>query len=219
MDGDTYESLRARGYSHGFAGRYPRRVSERQRPCQDARMADEIVWEEPPEHAVMPPARGQYRDFAQALRQNKDKWAILPGDRKSPDSAKNTAQNVRRGIMKDFTKGEFEVAVDGKKIYVRWVGAQNKAAQQAAEEADTSATEAQTADAADDDEHETHDSKKVRAWGRANGYDLPDRGRMPQAVVEAYRKAHAVYDRQPDAGAGEQEAGMEPPRVAVPEQV
>ncbi|MFC9705228.1 histone-like nucleoid-structuring protein Lsr2 [Streptomyces sp. NPDC056943] len=33
--------------------------------------------------------------------------------------------------------------------------------------------------------HERH----PRAWARAHGYDVPDRGRMPVAVLDAWRKA------------------------------
>lgn len=33
-------------------------------------------------------------------------------------------------------------------------------------------------------------AKEVRAWARANGYDLPDRGRIPADVQSAYAAAH-----------------------------
>lgn len=32
----------------------------------------------------------------------------------------------------------------------------------------------------------------VRAWARANGHDVPDRGRIPRDVRVAYDKAHAA---------------------------
>lgn len=33
-------------------------------------------------------------------------------------------------------------------------------------------------------------SKLVREWAKANGHDVPDRGRIPQAVQDAYNAAH-----------------------------
>lgn len=35
------------------------------------------------------------------------------------------------------------------------------------------------------------DYTKVRAWGRANGFTVPDRGRIPKAVLEGYLAAEA----------------------------
>ncbi|MFE5592943.1 histone-like nucleoid-structuring protein Lsr2 [Streptomyces sp. NPDC056549] len=32
----------------------------------------------------------------------------------------------------------------------------------------------------------TADSRDIRAWARANGYDVPDRGRIPVAILEAW---------------------------------
>lgn len=34
------------------------------------------------------------------------------------------------------------------------------------------------------------DPRAVRAWAKREGYDVPDRGRIPSAVNEAYRNAH-----------------------------
>ncbi|GHF40817.1 hypothetical protein GCM10010218_22790 [Streptomyces mashuensis] len=33
-------------------------------------------------------------------------------------------------------------------------------------------------------------TQEVRAWARAHGYDVPDRGRIPGAVIDAWREAH-----------------------------
>jgi hypothetical protein len=30
----------------------------------------------------------------------------------------------------------------------------------------------------------------VRAWAKENGYDVPDRGRIPKEILEAYQNAH-----------------------------
>lgn len=32
----------------------------------------------------------------------------------------------------------------------------------------------------------------VRAWARENGHEVPDRGRIPAELVDAYREAHAA---------------------------
>lgn len=33
-------------------------------------------------------------------------------------------------------------------------------------------------------------AKEIREWARSNGYDVPDRGRVPAEVREAYDSAH-----------------------------
>lgn len=33
-------------------------------------------------------------------------------------------------------------------------------------------------------------AREVRDWARANGYDVPDRGRVPNEIREAYDAAH-----------------------------
>jgi hypothetical protein len=35
------------------------------------------------------------------------------------------------------------------------------------------------------------DTAEIRAWAKANGYDVNDRGRVPAGVREAYEKANA----------------------------
>jgi hypothetical protein len=37
---------------------------------------------------------------------------------------------------------------------------------------------------------EAHSAKEVRAWARSNGHEVPDRGRIPADVREAFDKAH-----------------------------
>ena len=36
----------------------------------------------------------------------------------------------------------------------------------------------------------TTDTNDIRAWARANGYDVPDRGRLPVAILEAWKATH-----------------------------
>jgi hypothetical protein len=35
-------------------------------------------------------------------------------------------------------------------------------------------------------------SRDLRAWAKSNGYDVPDRGRVPRSIQDAYDKAHAA---------------------------
>lgn len=36
----------------------------------------------------------------------------------------------------------------------------------------------------------THTAREIRDWARSNGYDVPDRGRIPANVREAFEAAH-----------------------------
>lgn len=47
-------------------------------------------------------------------------------------------------------------------------------------------------------EPESIDSKAVRAWAAENGIDVPKRGKIADAVVEAYTKAHAAPEPTPE---------------------
>ncbi|MEV0367979.1 Lsr2 family DNA-binding protein [Nocardia fusca] len=38
------------------------------------------------------------------------------------------------------------------------------------------------------------DSRVIRAWARANGYDLPDSGRIPAAITEVWERANVRSD-------------------------
>ena len=35
-----------------------------------------------------------------------------------------------------------------------------------------------------------HSAKEIRDWARSNGHDVPDRGRIPAGVREAFEAAH-----------------------------
>ncbi|WP_063063506.1 Lsr2 family DNA-binding protein [Nocardia violaceofusca] len=41
---------------------------------------------------------------------------------------------------------------------------------------------------------QTVDPHVIRAWARANGYDLPDRGRIPTAITQAWQRASIRSD-------------------------
>lgn len=36
----------------------------------------------------------------------------------------------------------------------------------------------------------THSAREIRDWARSNGYDVPDRGRIPADIREAFEAAH-----------------------------
>ncbi len=140
-------------------------------------MAD-IQWRTPPEHVLNQQRRTQYDDFADALKQRPQEWAVLPGEKGSVDSARSTALNIRNGRMSAFKpKGQWEAVTDGTTIYVRFKG-----------EPSTEGEDVQQ-------EHvEVEGGRKVeasviRAWARENGFDMPERGRLGANVIAAFEEA------------------------------
>jgi hypothetical protein len=47
------------------------------------------------------------------------------------------------------------------------------------------------------------DTKAVRAWARANGYEIGDRGRIHQRIIDAYSKAELGPEPKPKVSAPE----------------
>lgn len=47
-------------------------------------------------------------------------------------------------------------------------------------------------------------SQRVREWGRANGFDVADRGRIPEPLTEAFDKAHDRAPTKPPLPSAEQ---------------
>lgn len=92
--------------------------------------AANLVWEEPPtKHA----RGGKYAEFAQALRQNPGRWAVLatlPAARKK--TAWSSSNGINSGKLIDFRddNGTFESRVrstgDETRIYVRFVPTEAK---------------------------------------------------------------------------------------------
>lgn len=82
--------------------------------------------------------------------------------------------------MRDFTRGEFETAVDGPKLYVRFVDPATRSQDEPTEgSSDEIAVGSMQHLAAD-----------VRTWARTNGFaDIPERGRLPQHVIHAFEEA------------------------------
>lgn len=152
----------------------------------------EITWEDPPAAAVRAQGRaGKYRAFAEALRDHEGKWALLPaseGEERSDKGAQNTAQNIRRGVIKGFTKDEFEAVSDGGKVYVRFTGAKEP------EEKETDPNEtdeeraAREAEEAERVQAEADFAPKVRQWAAVKGIPVAERGRLPHGLVRDYCK-------------------------------
>jgi hypothetical protein len=140
----------------------------------------EITWEEPPQHLLDRRNRtGRYKDFAQELRNHPGKWAVLPGDKATESSAKGTAQSISNGKTGGFAPAKsFETVVDGTKIWVRFVGEQEPK-----EPGDDPADDVDEAG----EEREQSDAPAAREWARRNGYQVPERGRLSNAVIDQYR--------------------------------
>ena len=168
----------------------------------------DIQWEEPPAHAHFVGSGkrpGRYVEWALALRQHPGKWAVLPGDNKTKASADGTAQNIRRGVTKGFApKGSYETAVDGTKIWVRYVGKDESASEPTQAESASEPTQAESASEPtqaespkDSESGPTDDGEgvpkglaaNVRAWAKGRGIDVPDRGRISNELIEQYSQA------------------------------
>jgi hypothetical protein len=150
-------------------------------------LVTDIIWEDPPETALNVRKKTAYTEFVKALRANPGKWALAPGERASADSAKNTAANIVRGKMRDFPRGEFQTAVDGPKLYVRFV----KPADGQTSEPETTTPAGET-EALSDVEVEIGRGAMIRQWARARGMDVPDRGRLKQYIVDEYNAEHST---------------------------
>lgn len=140
---------------------------------------DEMQWEDPPEYAKRPgsgKSPGRYVKFAVALKENPGKWAILPAASTSEKGAEATAHNIRRGRVGGFKleedHGKFDVAVDGTKIYVRFLAPGWQ-------------------DEPEDEESDDGPARgDIRAWARSNGFEVAKRGALPREVIDAYDAAH-----------------------------
>lgn len=58
------------------------------------------------------------------------------------------------------------------------------------------------------------ESAKARAWAVENGHDVPARGRVPQAVVEAYRAAQSATPEPVTEAVEDKPAKSRKPRAA-----
>lgn len=151
----------------------------------------EIEWEDPPEHAVMVGSgqhAGKYLDFALGLREHPGKWGVLPtgeSETRTEKGAMATAQNIRRGKVKGFKAGQYDTAIHGTKIWVRFKENQPPSAT-------GSGGESQSSEGTAEDSHEDWpEAKVVRAWAIGRGMDVPERGRLPKRYFEEYEQAAA----------------------------
>lgn len=137
---------------------------------------DDIIWEDPPAAATEEKRRGQYTAFAAALRERPGIWARLPGEKASADSANGTAQNLRSGRMKDFPRGQFEVAKHERTLWVRFRKPTEEAAGKGQPEQESAGLSQET-------------NSQIRSWARQNGYEVAERGRISTEVVTAWTAA------------------------------
>ncbi len=145
-------------------------------------MPDEIVWQTPPTHALQQQRRTKYDEFADALKARPGEWAVLPGTKATVDSAKSTAMNIRNGRMSAFKpKGKWDVVVDGKTIYVRYMGDDAQAT--------TEGEDVQQQDHVEVEGGHKVEASVIRAWARENGFDVPERGRLGANVIAAFEEA------------------------------
>lgn len=147
----------------------------------------DIEWEDPPEVALLrSTGPGKYVEFAVALRDHPGRWAVLPnyeGHTRTEKGAKATAQNIKRGKVKGMPAGQYETAVQDGKVWVRY---SPPAAGEVAQE-DAPPPAAKAAKPAVDESKV--DPAKVRAWARKQGLGVPDRGRLPDDVLDRYAAA------------------------------
>lgn len=137
-------------------------------------MAIRLTFAEPPADALRG-NRGSsfYRDVAEALQEAPGKWAVLPREYGSENSARSSAQNIRRGRIQAMPEGQYEAVVDKTTIYVRYVGDGGEHAEP---------TPGQPLDL---DSYPV----RVRTWAAANGIAVPSRGRISSDVIERYEAA------------------------------
>lgn len=138
----------------------------------------EIQWEEPPQTALerQGTSAGHYVDFANALRERPKQWALMPAPKqvgktgRTVSSGKAVAQNIRRGKVKGFSRGEFEAVSQEGKVWVRYLG--DRAAPVTPDHDDL--------------------ARKARQWAREQGQNVSERGALSREVLLAYCKAKEI---------------------------
>jgi hypothetical protein len=163
-------------------------------------MTDDVVWAEPSEAALFVGSGakpGRYVPTAVACKNNPGRWAKLPGKWQSRGSALSTANNIRAGKVQGFLKGAYEVAVDGTDVFVRYMapeGATVHPLPVPAHSVDPERIPSTDVRPAEGPRRQPVvsevEASQIRAWGIRQGMDLPERGRLPRAVIEAYWAAN-----------------------------
>lgn len=144
----------------------------------------DIQWEEPPAELLerVPGGKAHYAEFAAALKEHKDKWAVMPPPKakteRTEKSAAAVAQNIRRGKIQGFTRGEFQAVAKGSKVWVRYTGPKELPEAPPLKHDDI--------------------ARRARAWARDQGMNVSTRGNLSQDIIDAYCRAAGI-DRRPRA--------------------
>ena len=140
----------------------------------------DIQWEEPPAEVVERSGAnsgGHYIEFAIELRKNQGKWALMPppkvGAKRTDNSGKALAQNIRRGKVKGFDRNEYEAVSSDGKVWVRYTGPKGRPTTQGPKEPEDLA-------------------RRARAWARDQGMNVSERGNLPRNIIEAYCKHEGI---------------------------
>lgn len=144
----------------------------------------EPEFKDPPEEVLIRSRNvgARYIDFAIALRDHRERWAVLPVTPASDKSAQNLAQNIRRGVTKAFApSGTYEAVADGTTVYVRFMGEPEDP-----QDPKSPASSTRGDDVGEDEDVVRSFAPKVREWARATGIEVPDKGRLPRLVIDAY---------------------------------
>lgn len=154
--------------------------------------AMDLIFEEPSQAALLRQRPGKYVEFAIALRDHQDRWALLPDDgaERGEKAAQSLAQNIRRGVTSGFAKGEYDCVADGGKVYVKFTGAKKDQPQNPGEGESTPPSDKEG-------ERGRHRAWLIRQWARDNGYTVPDKGRLSDEVTSAYDAAIAAQEDEP----------------------
>lgn len=139
----------------------------------------DIEWDEPPKTATINgQGPGKYADLVRTLEENPGRWAKVPplnGKPRTEGTAANLAQNFRRGKIKGFEEiGCWESAFEGTEVWLRYV---EPSENQEARQAEVPGRNPELA-------------PKVRLWAKREGLMIPDRGRIPDAIIKAYLDEH-----------------------------
>lgn len=147
-------------------------------------------WSNPPERAFERGAnpRERYVEVVKGLRANKGVWAMLV-PRPSERAAKALAGNIEKGRHASFApRGAFEAVHEGNRVWARYVGEPDGAPPPR-----PGLTKLNPS------------SGTVRAWAKATGRKVSDRGRIPDSLVAEWfdatkGRSGAGHDRgAPDA--------------------
>lgn len=128
------------------------------------------AWEAPPEKiADVDSASNKYTDLAAQLRARKGEWALLE-PRRNVQSARSLASNVRNGKLASFEPGgAFEARTMDTRVWIRYVGEPEGWVPPRRKPKPNQGT--------------------IRAWAKATGRKVTDRGQLPASLVAEWERA------------------------------